>query len=308
MSVYCRVAHPHLLLKALAVLTITKDSWATVAFSDNVVVLHVEGSDQSITATATLPTALFSEYSATDARFMVHLASLRDALLLGGPALLSTVTLARIVLAYPMGDAKLLVELTDGDCVLQSTLVTRPVKDHLLDLHFGNARVVNKLTLLGDVARDVIEDLVVAQCPQVVVVLDPQEGVTLRGEGGPYGAVTVQMRRNAEVILSTLAEGKHAQTRVLRSHLALACGVRAGGKLLRMTGSNNDHLLGNIGLFSSSGGGGGGGQQPTFGGFERLLFQINEERQLSVVHTTRDHDIAVTVNVVVSPLCDLYDE
>ncbi|RNF23169.1 cell cycle checkpoint protein [Trypanosoma conorhini] len=301
MSVCCRVAQPHLLLKALAVLTMAKDSWATVAFTESVVVLHVEGTDQSITATATLPQALFAEYSAKDARFSVHLVTLRDALLLGGPALLAPGGLARVVLAYPMDDARLLVELTDGDRTLQSTLVTRPVKERLLDLRFGEARVTNEMALLGDAARDAIEDLVAAQCPQAVVVLDPKDGVTLRGEGGPYGAVTVQLQRSSEVVLSALGGGTRARTRVLRSHLALACGVRPGAKLWRAAGAVADSAPGLQGASC-------GAAQPTFGGFERLLFQLNEERQLSVVHVPRDQGVPVTVTVVVSPLCDLYDE
>ncbi|ESL08098.1 hypothetical protein TRSC58_04206 [Trypanosoma rangeli SC58] len=301
MSVYCRVAQPHLLLKALAVLTMAKDSWVTVAFAESLVVLHVEGTDQSITATATLPKALFSEYSAKNVCFSVHLATLRDALLLGGPALLAPVGLARIVLAYPMSDARLLVELTDGDCTLQSTLATRPVKERLLDLRFGEAHVTNQMVLLGDAARDAIEDLVVAQCPHAVVVLDPDIGVTLRGEGGPYGAVTVQLRRSSEVILSALEGGTRAHTRVLRSHLALACGVRPGGKLWRAAGAVADTVPG---LQGASG----GAAQPAFGGFERLMFQVNEERQLCVVHMPRDPGVSVNVTVVVSPLCGLYDE
>ncbi|KEG08132.1 cell cycle checkpoint protein [Trypanosoma grayi] len=303
MSVYCRVAHPHLLLKAVAVLNVAKDSWATVAFTDTAVVLHVEGVDRSITATATLPKALFTEYSASNARFMVHLTSLRDALLLGGPAPLAAVRLARIVLAYPMGDAKLLVELTDGDCVLQSTLVTRPVLGRLLDLRFGDARVVSQVTLLGSAARDAIEDLVVAQCPHAAVVLDPEEGVTFHGDGGPYGTVTVQMRRDTDVILSARGGGKHAQTRVLRSHLALACGVRCGGKTWRAAGAVYDATLGLAGPCS-----GGSGVQAASGGFERLLLQINEERQLGVVHMPRDHDVAVAVTVVISPQSGPYEE
>ncbi|EAN96960.1 putative Cell cycle checkpoint protein RAD1-like [Trypanosoma cruzi] len=301
MSVYCRVAQPHILLKALAALTIAKDSWVTVAFTEGVVVLHVEGKDQSITATARLPKALFSEYSAKDVRFAVHLVTLRDALLLGGPALLAPVVLARVVLAYPMGDARLLVELTDGDCTLQSTLATRPVQERLLDLRFGETSVANQMVLLGDVARDAIEDLVAAQCPHAVVVLDPRSGVTLRGEGGPYGAVTVQLQRSSEAILSALDEGTHAHTRVLRSHLALACGVRPGGKLWRASGAVADVAPGMQGTS-------GGAAQPTFGGFERLLFQVNEARQLSVVHMPRDHDVPVTVTVTVSPAHGLYDE
>ncbi|PWV03755.1 putative Cell cycle checkpoint protein RAD1-like [Trypanosoma cruzi] len=222
MSVYCRVAQPHILLKALAALTIAKDSWVTVAFTEGVVVLHVEGKDQSITATARLPKALFSEYSAKDVRFAVHLVTLRDALLLGGPALLAPVVLARVVLAYPMGDARLLVELTDGDCTLQSTLATRPVQERLLDLRFGETSVANQMVLLGDVARDAIEDLVAAQCPHAVVVLDPRSGVTLRGEGGPYGAVTVQLQRSSEAILSALDEG-HARAHPCPPVASCAC-------------------------------------------------------------------------------------
>ncbi|KAG8345914.1 putative Cell cycle checkpoint protein RAD1 like [Trypanosoma vivax] len=305
MSVCCRVAHPHLLLKALAVLTITKNAWVTMEFTETNVSLHVEGVDQSATAAAVIHKVLFSEYVASPVRFTVHLGMLRNALLMGGQNLSTSLGYMNTMLVYPKSDAKLLVELEDGNVAFRSMLATRPVRESPLDLRFTHARVINQMTMRGDVTRDAIEDLITAQCTRAVVILDPEDGVTLRGEDSPFGTVTVHIPRDADAILSSRSDNVRAQTRVVQSHLALACGVYPGNKLWRSTPSSS---TGADSLLSMGNGIGGGIPQPGVGGFEHLIFQINERRQLSVLHLPRDPSVTVAVTMVVSPLCDVFDE
>ncbi|KPA75376.1 hypothetical protein ABB37_08655 [Leptomonas pyrrhocoris] len=351
MSVYCRIASPTVLLRALHTVAVSRDGWATVVFTDSHVVLHVEGTDENMTATCTLPKALFAEYAVVDTRFAVHIPTLIDALLMLGPAVLTAST--RAVLAYPTEDAKLLVELTPsarlscsypasggaaevdaqmavGQRILQSLLVTRNVKDHVLDLRFAEATLLAQVTLQGDVLRELIADVTAAQCTEVALRVDPKQGLLMRGEGGPFGEVTARIAANSDVVLA-LSREQAGETRVYAHHLALACGVRglgsgsglnAGGNARGRGGptpntaagfsardgrlSNADFIL--MGLAAAGGsGGGGGGAATLFGGFERLTLQINAQRQLSVLHTQREHEQKVAVTVVVMPLCSVYD-
>ncbi|CBH08851.1 hypothetical protein, conserved [Trypanosoma brucei gambiense DAL972] len=305
MSVQCQVAHPYLLLKSLSLLTISKDAWAEVEFTESSVTLDVEGAGQSATATAVLPTSIFSQYTTTGVRFAVHLGMFRNALLLGGPSQLNSMSTSRVVLSYPTKEARLLVELSDGKITLRSKLITQRPKEYPLDLQFSHARVLNQVTLPGDAARAAIEDLVTAQCSHAVVTLDPREGVLFRGEGGPYGSALIKIPLNSDVISSIFDGDERVETHVLQSHLVLVCGVRSGGKQRRNTlVPANDFLMGP----NSNGGGGYGQQQAAVGGFERLMLQINEARQLSVVHMLRERDIPVTVTLVVSPIYNLHDQ
>ncbi|KAG5480679.1 hypothetical protein CUR178_05814 [Leishmania enriettii] len=354
MSIYCRLASPPVFLRALYTVSVSRDGWATVVFTDSHVVLHVEGTDENMTATCTLPKNLFAEYAVVETRFALHIPTLIDALLMLGPSVVTTST--RAVLAYPTDDAKLLVELTPTDRfsgggpptqldlspggvrVLQSLLVTRNVRNHLLDLRFSEAALLAQVTLQGDTVRDLIADFTAAQCTEVSIRIDPKVGVILRGEGGPYGEVEAHVQANSESLLS-LSREHSASTRVYTHHLALACGTRggaagvggggssgaggAGGGRLRGTGavgggsnardgrlSSTDYILMGlaVGAGSSGGGGGGGAAVGTlFGGFERLTLQINAQRQLSVLHTQRDHELKVSVTVVVMPLSSVYD-
>ncbi|CAJ1024090.1 Cell cycle checkpoint protein RAD1-like, putative [Leishmania guyanensis] len=355
MSIYCRLASPPVFLRALHTVSVSRDGWATVVFTDSHVVLHVEGTDENMTATCTLPKNLFAEYAVVETRFALHIPTLIDALLMLGPSVATAST--RAVLAYPTDDAKLLVELTPadrfagggsptlsdlgvgGDRMLQSLLVTRNVRDHLLDLRFSEAALLAQVTLQGDAVRDLIADVTAAQCTEVSIRIDPKLGVLLRGEGGPYGEVEAHVNANSEVLLS-LSRERSASTRVYTHHLALACGARGGtggggsssggsgaggtgGGRLRGTVpggggsstrdgrlSNTDYIL--MGLAASAVGAGGSGSGGAavgtlFGGFERLTLQINAQRQLSVLHMQRDHELKVSVTVVVMPLSSVYD-
>lgn len=337
MSVHATVQYPILLFKALTAVKLNKDRdcWATVIFTDTVVVLHVEGSDQSSTATAMLPRKLFAEYAVSDAKMEVHLQTLMDAMLLRGPTALTT-NAAVIRLAYSSADGGIVIELTDrpadvfgrgssssgglgmsamaaaigdgdsafpgGTRVLQSRIVTRPVKDNLLDLHFRDNAIAGQVTLLGDALRDAIGDLVGAQCAEATLVIDPRhKSVRLLGEGSPFGSVEVLIRRNAKALLSfgDGEAGREARTKVSTRHLAVACGASGGG----VGGTGGGRSRGAAGAVAGADASGGA---TVGGGFERLTLQINARGQLSVVHMERDHDVKVTVTVVVNPLFD-YD-
>nr|CCC89293.1 conserved hypothetical protein [Trypanosoma congolense IL3000] len=304
MSMRCQVVRPQQLLKSLAVLNISKDSWALMEFMEKSVELYVESPDRGCTAVAVLPQSLFSNYTSSGVRFSVHLGMLSSALMLGGQGLLPSAGHMHIELVYPTDEARLLVEITDGNVVLRSKLLTQRVMGMQLNLHFSNTRIVNEVMLLGDAARSAIEDLVMAQCLHTVVELDPEKGVTLRGEGGPYSTVVVHIPNDSDAILPTSNRRERAQTRVLQSHLALVCGVRMGTKVWRNTSTSGLDLAGAL---SVNPGSGSGLPQPTFGGFERLLLQINEARQLNVVHMTRDKEVPVTVTLVTSAMFDLDD-
>ncbi|KAK7202191.1 Cell cycle checkpoint protein RAD1-like [Novymonas esmeraldas] len=360
MSVYCRLASPPVFLRALHTVAVSRDGWATVAFTDSHVVLHVEGTDENMTATCTMPKSLFAEYAVVETRFAVHIPTLIDALLMLGPSV-ATASM-RAVLAYPADDAKLLVELTPtersaggaftggvvttqaepsrgGARMLQSLLVTRNVRDHLLDLRFAQTPLLAQVTLQGDMVRELIADVAAAQCSEVSIRIDAKLGVVLRGEGGPYGQVESHIHADSEALLS-LSRERSAETRVYSHHLALACGARgaAGGAGAssgatggagaggggRMRGgvagggggardgrlSSAEYMLMGLSTSSASGAGGAGGGAAAgalFGGFERLTLQINAQRQLSVLHTQRDHELKVSVAVVVLPLSSVYD-
>ncbi|KAG5506409.1 hypothetical protein JKF63_05912 [Porcisia hertigi] len=365
MSIYCRLASPQVFLRALQAVSVSRDGWSTVVFTESHVILHVEGTDENITATCTLPKSLFAEYAVVETRFALHIPSLIDALLMLGPSVATAST--RAVLAYPADDAKLLVELTPtdrlvgiggtggcaagissmssdwsvgGNRMLQSLLVTQNVRDHLLDLRFSEGALLAQVTLQGDTVRDLIADITAAQCTEVSIRIDPKLGVVLRGEGGPYGEVEARVHANFEGMWSLSCE-QSADTRVYTHHLALACCVKGGagsgassgggsgasgsvGGRLRGTGgggsgtsawngrlSNTDCMpMGLAALTSVAGSSGSGGVAAVsslFGGFERLTLQINALRQLSVLHTQRDHESKVSVNVVVMPLASLYD-
>lgn len=359
MSVYCRIGSPTVLLRALHTVAVSRDGWATVVFTDSHVVLHVEGTDENMTATCTLPKSLFAEYAVVESRFSLHIPTLMDALLMLGPAVLTSST--RAVLAYPTEDAKLLVELTPSDRlstsyvmpgrrvadvqeeeasvglgqrVLQSLLVTRNVREDVLDLRFAEASLLAQITLQGDAIRDLISDLTAAQCTEVSLRVDSRHGLSLRGKGAPFGEVSAHIAANSDVVLS-LSREQAGETQVYTHHFALACGVRGfssgsgagssgigrgrggfnannnnnssgGGGFSCRDGrlSSTDYIL--MGLSASSGSSS-SGAATLFGGFERLTLQINAQRQLSVLHTQREHEQKVAVTVVVMPLCNIYD-
>lgn len=327
MSFYCRVANPPILLKTLSAISLDRDSWSTVIFTDTAVVMLVEGNDRTATASGMIPKEVFEEYVVSDTRFTVHLASFVDALLLLGVATL-TAPSTRVTIMFPTSDAKLLVELSEHSEVcperpmgralgsvpgegrtLQSRLVTRPFKDSILDLHFRDSLIEGQAMVLGSPLRDVIQDLMVASCTETVVSISPQQGVQLIGEHGRYGEVDILLQRRSEVVLSiddTRGAERVGRTRVSTAKLAQACGLRtgaAGGGTARGGGRAG----GGGGVEAMWGSAGGGGIPGSSGGFERLLLQINAERQLSVMHMPRDDDVKVVATVVLSPCYD-YEE
>ncbi|EPY23009.1 cell cycle checkpoint protein [Strigomonas culicis] len=305
MSVYCCVGNPDLLRKTLSALVIQSEGWATLIFTPDDVMFHVEGSNQSMTATAVLPRQFFSEYSVAPVSFTTHL-----------PTLLSALTMsasANITLAYTPTDGRLVVELganSDEGRLLQSQVVTRPVGDSLLNLRFKDAALSFQVVLVGDVVREAISDISAAQCPVTVLTITATHGVLLEGVDGPFGDVQIQLVRGSEVFLGGHGTGSSSSTRVLTDHLALATAASkpavrrgkggAGGGA--PSGARDDLVWS-----AAVGGSAGSGPSPSTG-FERVTLQINAQRQLSVIHTQHDHNVKANVTVVVMPVMDFaYD-
>jgi len=289
MSVHCRVgANPAPLLRVLSVLAVGgSDTWATLVFTPRVVIAHVAGSELSTTATATISTALFLEYTVTgDPRCMVHLGSLTDALTLCGttPLLLHQL---KVLLAYPTHDSRLLVELSDtASCRIgQSMVVTRPVPERLLDLRFGDSVAVHRVELRGDALREVLTDLIAFQVQKVQISVNSTQA-TITGEGSPHGTLRITIPSASDAVLQFDCGDSAVVGQFLMPHFAVACGVsrttRSGGL--------------------SAGGHGSTGWTETF---ERLTLILNNERQLSAVHQNRDDGIPVTVSVVITPLFEM---
>ena len=305
MSFQCRVGNTALLLRTLSVLNLGKDSWATVAFTQQVVIFHTSGDDLSTTATATLPSSLFQEYHVIgDARFMVNLSAFCDALtLLGAQAVASS--FVKVVLAFPTSDGRLLVEIIDQQRSAQSILVTRAVKDRLLDLRFSDSLTSNRVILRGDAAREAVQDLVALQCSQaelrfVAAGTDDRGGscpprLLISGSPSVLGSIQVSLDKSSDCVLHLEIGDAAVSGKYLTSHLATACGLHVRSASTRFAGG------------VGGGGGGGSGAGPSgfpYGdlGFERLTLLLNTERQLCVVHQGRDHDVPVAVSIVITPL------
>ncbi len=308
MSFHCRVGNSSLLLRTLSVLSLGRDSWATVAFTPTVVIFHTAGDEMSTTATATLPSEMFLDYHvAGDVRFMVNLGAMCDALtLLGAHAVASA--FIKVILAFPTSDGRLLVELADQQRTAQTLLVTRGVKERLLDLRFSDALTSNRVILRGDAAQEAVQDLVSLGCSDAEVMFLEGGGsgimggaatssstaprVVLAGSKSVLGSINVSLNKSADSVLLLDIGDPAVKGKYLTSHLALAVGLHA-----RALSSSISRAVGQSG-------GGGGNPQQFFGdcGFEKLSLLLNQERQLCVLHQGREHDIQVAISIVITPL------
>jgi cell cycle checkpoint protein len=297
MSVHCRLSNTSLMLRVLSTLSIGKDSWSSCVFTRDVLVFHTAGDDQASTASATIPRAMFSEYvvSSDVPRFMVHVQSLLDALLMGGSGLLHSTT-AKFVIAYPTGDGRLLVELEDSRRTIQSTLSTRPVKDRLLDMRFSDALAVNRITVRGDALLELLADISAFQADTVRIAFTPTH-LRIVGLDSPLGTADITIGKKHDAVLgfdvgdTTICPKYHAV------HLLRACGAhRSAGRSAQASGAGCD--AGALGF---------GGSGDCTNGFERLTIVINAERQLCVMHQGLDHSIPALVNIVISSACELED-
>jgi hypothetical protein len=295
MSFHCRVGNSALLLRALSVLSLGRDTWATVAFTPQVVIIHSAGEDQSTTATATLPSSLFQDYHvAGEVRFMVDLTALSDALTLLGAHTVAS-AFVKVVLAYPTSDGRLLVEIMDQHRSAQSILVTRAVKERLLDLRFSDALTANRAIVRGDAVREAVLDLVALQCTHAEVAFrDGLEGgsparILFSGSQSVLGAVEVSLDRTADSVLLLEPGDQTVKGKYLTAHLATAVGLHARSSPFAPLRPSSSAA---------------GNQQAPYGdfGFEKLSLLINTERQLCVVHRGRDHDVPVAISIVITPL------
>lgn len=298
MSVHCRLNSTSMLLRVLQTLSIGKDTWSSCVFTRDVLIFHTAGDDQASTASATIPRSMFSEYvvSADVPRFMVHVQSLVDALLMGGGALLHSAA-AKFVLAYPTGDGRLLVELEDSRRTIQSTLSTRPVKDRLLDMRFSDALAVNRITLRGDVLMEFLCDVSAFQADTVRVAFTPTH-LRIVGMDSPLGTVDIAVGKKNEAVLGFDVGDTSLTPKYHTQHILRACGMRLG----KSGGGGRPG-----GAFPTGGGDAGFPSADGSGGFERLTLVVNAERQLCVMHQGLDHSIPAMVNIVISSVCELED-
>ena len=344
-GVYARLQNVSLLIKALTSVSVGRDTWATLMFTPMAVVLHASGDDQSSTAGGSVPNELFSEYrlfciggqagggaaedasgglfppSAEDAQqpgqmqvcqFMVHVRSLIDALTLSSGATTGT---AQTVLTFPASDGRLLVEQSESAAAgvsggakrSQCSLVTRPIRERVLDLHFQDALISHRLSLRGDFARELLSDLVAFQCEQVRLRFKPSGDVIVEGVNSPFGSCAFTLPKGMDGVLGSVCGDSAIEGRYLLSHFALAVlgGAGGTGKSIRTGGG--------YGLGGSAGAPSGkGGAEPTpitdLIAFSRLTFNVNTERQLCVMHRARDHDIQVRVDVVIAPVSLMLDD
>ena len=163
MSVHCRIADVALVHKALQTIVIAKEPWASGIFTPDVLVLHTVGDDQASTATATLPKAMFHEYVVTgEPRFVVHVGALLG---LGNRRVRRFGTAARCSSYWHTPQTIDCLWNYGRNRLLQSTLVTRTMKERLLTSALG-FRVVARTTLRGDAVTEFLNDLR-AECNHV---------------------------------------------------------------------------------------------------------------------------------------------
>jgi hypothetical protein len=273
MSCSCRLVNLGAFARALTLMAPPKgDVWVTVAFTSSHMVLHLATDDQCTTATATVPKETFSEFRADpDCRFMVCLSNLTAALQLCGPTAAASNGAVRI--AYPDADSKCLVETADGDRLLRCAILTRPVKERLLDLRFHDALCPNRLSLRGDVCRELVLDLQSMQ-PDHLHITFSSTAACFSATGGNYGSLTMEVSRHADGVLHFEAGDDSLQPKYLSGQAAHALGGSA---------STRDVW------------------------FDRATVHVNAERQLCVAHHGRDHELEVQVQFVVQPLSALLD-
>ena len=275
MSCHCLLQQTTPLLRAVTLMAPAKgDPWVTVAFTPGHMVLHLATDDQCCTATATVPKELFTELRAdTDCRFMVSLSNLTAALQLAAPAALANGSAVRI--AYPDADSRCVVETHcgAGSRTLRASMITRPVKERLLDLRFLDAVAPNRAELLGEICRDMVSDIN-AVTPDHLHITFAAPAVCFAGTGGNYGSVTVEVSRHSDGVLNFEAGDDSVQPKYLCAQAMRAFGGFAASK----------ETL-----------------------FERVTLAVNTERQLSVHHHGRDVDRDAAVLFVLQPLSALLD-
>lgn len=298
--IHCTLPNASLFLKVLQTVSIARESWTSCIFTRDVLVLHTAGDDQSSTATATVPKSLFGEYAvAGECRFMVHVNALTDALLIGGPqALYSTAVSFRM--SFPTSDGgRLLVELDDskGCRCLQSKIVTRPVKERLLDLRFSESLITNRVTLRGDAVVELLHDLTGFQAAQTRFEFSPTHFKLIGLESSFGSCLEIAVPKTSDVVIGLEVGDVTVKPKYHTHHLAAACGV---GTSSSSRGAFRSADSGNS--FDPASMWGSGASS-----FERLTLAVNGERQLSVTHQGLDHTVPVMVNVVLSPICDLME-
>lgn len=257
------------LLRALTLMTPSKgDPWVAIAFTASHMIVHHATDDMSTTATATIPKEIFTEFAATtDCRFMLCLSNLTSSLQLCTPYCTASVAL---MFAFPTADGKCVLEVCTPEATVRTLMLTRPVKDRLLDLRFHDALCPNRMSLRGDVLKEAVND-VAAMTPDHVQVSFSNAAACIMGSGGIFGAVTVEISRNADGVINFESGDDTLHPKYLSSHAVQAFG-----------GSNNAW-------------------------FDRVTLCVNTERQLCVSHHGREHDADVQVQFVVQPLANMFD-
>lgn len=177
--------------------------------------------------------------------------------------------------AYPDADAQCIVEAADGARTVRCAIVTRPVRERLLDLRFQDAVCPNRIALRGDVAQEVLSDLI-AMAPDHVLVTFTSAAACFAGTGGAFGSLTVEVGRHLNGVLHFEAGDDTLQPKYLSVQTLHALGGNAHSK---------DVV------------------------FERVAVHVNAERQLCVQHSgiNSDADRHVEVQFVVQPLSALLD-
>jgi hypothetical protein len=281
MSLRCRVSDVPLLLKTLNTVAAPRGgSWATVVFSQDVVIIHTAGENHSFTGTATIPRSLFVEYTVTkDLQFTVNVFGLIDALMLGG-AHTVTSSAVRFTIMYPTMDDRVLVEVQDSHRVLQTTLVTRPVRERLLSLRFTDSLTMNRICMRGDAVADLISDLSAFQVETVRVGFT-RRSFLMTGLRSVLGEVVIELSKHSELVMMHDVGDESLTSAYLMGDIALACSPQ---RQLRRGTVEGDS------------------------GFERVTLLVNRDRQLCVTHQGLDHVVPVMVSMVLNPQICLDDD
>jgi hypothetical protein len=320
MSIRCRVTQVALFKQALSTLSLGKDPYGTFVFASNCLVVHVASQDQCLTASATFPKEMFSEYVVDETpNFVTSVTTVLDAL---NSCEAASSPYCRVLLSFPNAHGRFVVEIQDGDHLIQTTILTRPSKEQVLDLRFGDSACSNSVSIRGDVIREVVADVSAFLSDKVALVFS-NSSLTFHGLGSSFGAMAVEIPKSSDAVIGFEALDTTLQPRYLMSHLCQAFGTSSGG---RGGGGGGGGALGGAG-----GGGYGRGQNGAGAGIalsqaggpvglpqylplpfdpslERITLKVNTERQLQVTHHNRDGDVSVNVRVTVMALSALLDE
>lgn len=274
-----------------------------------------------------------------DAQFMVHVQSFIDALTVAGAQSLASPYLTATV-SFPERDGKLLVELSEpanttasGHArLVQCHLMTRPLRERMLDLRFQDSLTANRLCLRADVAKDLLADIAAFNCEHVRISFpaapdgaaaaavgganaqqqQQQQCAVIEGLKGPYGDMSCVVDRSTDGVIALDVTDPHVVGKYPLTHFAVALssgkwyGLVGGGSTAPEGGGGGRGGGGRGG--GGSGAGGGDASVPDLASFSRVTLNFNRERQLCVMHRTREHDVQVRVDVVITPLSTLFDE